>query len=528
MNVLFQCFGITGAIFVFYGLLTQVLTQSDSIFFIGLLITGVLLILSFAVHTFIRGGISKDLLKKRSLRFGLAHGIYAGIVIAILIVLNIASQDFHQRFDLTENQINVLTDQSQNILSKLDEKILITAFFDERNESKQIARTLFERYKAKSNFIEIEFVDPDRDNKRTLEYQNADGDIVISRGDQRHVTKEISEQAITQAIIKVTRTDSPEICFTQNHGEQRLDAPEDSERGISGIKIGIENEGYSTNALEILTAGVPESCKTLVIAGPVQAFTLNEVASLESYLTEGGKIIALLDPNLPDPRTHRGTMEVLPTGLEDFLQRWGAKIGRDIILEKHYVMFKGEQTDLSVRAQRYGDHPIVDPLKKSTTVFEVVRSVFPNLSFEGTYYHLIKSAEGENSWAEKNIDKTFRENVVELNPEDIDGPVTFAIATEKELESEGKSQLIVVGDSDFISNRMVSSFGANYDLFLNMLNWTVGEVEQISIRPKTIKTSAIDLTEKQSNMIFYIAVIGIPMIVLIFGINLWWYRKRRG
>ncbi|MEZ4705107.1 MAG: GldG family protein [Bdellovibrionota bacterium] len=528
MNILFQCFGITGAIFLFYGLLSQALTQSDSKFFVALLIIGGLLLLTFIVSSFILGSFSKDLLKKRSLRFGVANGVYAAIVICILIVINIASQDFNKRFDLTANKINVLTDQSETILKNLDEPVTITAFFDERNENKAPAKTLFDRYKTLSKFVEVEFIDPDREKIKTEKHQNADGDIVVATKEQRHVTKEISEQAITQAIIKVTRKNSPEICFTQNHGEQLLDAPAEAERGLSSIKVGIENEGYSTNVIDQLSSGIPSTCKTVVIAGPTQKFSPIEVAVLDDHLKKSGKLIVLLDPQFPDPRTFQGKIGVLDTGLEDFLKSWGANVGRDVILEKHYVMFKGEQTDLSVRAQIYGDHPIVDPLKKTTTVFDVTRSVLPNLSFEGTYYELIKSAEDDKSWAEKNIDKTFREGAVELDPEDFEGPVNIALATEKEQEDGKKAQLIVVGDSDFISNRLVSSIGPNFDFFLNMLNWTVGEVEQISIRPKMIKTSAIELSEKQSNLVFYIAVIGIPMIVLIFGINLWWYRRRRG
>ena len=97
-----------------------------------------------------------------------------------------------------------------------------------------------------------------------------------------------------------------------------------------------------------------------------------------------------------------------------------------------------------------------------------------------------------------------------------------------EKEGKKKTQMVVIGDGDFISNTLIQSYEFNYDLFLNSLNWMSGEVEKISIRPKKIKTSAIELSPEESNMIFYLAIIALPMVVLIFGINLWWYRRRKG
>ena len=48
------------------------------------------------------------------------------------------------------------------------------------------------------------------------------------------------------------------------------------------------------------------------------------------------------------------------------------------------------------------------------------------------------------------------------------------------------ASIVVFGDSDFASNRYFSDASSNKDIFLNSVNWLVGDTALISIRPKLI------------------------------------------
>ncbi|MFH1263334.1 MAG: Gldg family protein [Pseudomonadota bacterium] len=469
----------------------------------------------------------KQMFEKRSLRYGTTAVIYSVLSIGVIIVANVMSTDFHWQKDFTENQVNTLAEQSVKAVEGLKEPLRITAFFDDRNEKKPALKELFGMYGYRSKKVETKFVDPDKERLLAEKHKAKDGDIVIEYGTQSYVTQAVTEEGMTQAILKVARTVTPTACFTKGHGELGVDAAEDSPRSASYLKKGLENEGIKVKSIESVVGGVPAGCSMIVIAGPLQRFTDAEAGAVGKYLDGGGKGFFLLDPRIPDPRMAAGRISVQESGLENVTKKWGIELGRDFILEAHLELLRGVVTGLTVQAFNYGSHPIVDPLKGKQTVFDAVRSLKKAEGFAVLTTELIQSAGNNASWTKEDVDSLFRRQEVKPGPKDRIGPIPFAMATEKETDGK-KTQLVVIGDSDFMMNGNLRSYEFNFDLTLNVFNWLGETVEQISIRPKQLRTSMIDLTPEQSNMVFYVAVVTIPMLVLIFGINLWWYRRRKG
>jgi ABC-type uncharacterized transport system involved in gliding motility auxiliary subunit len=469
----------------------------------------------------------KDVLEKRSLRYGATAVVYSLLSVAALVVANVASSDFHWRKDFTENQVNTLAEQSVKAVETLKEPLTITAFFDEQDEKRPFVKDLLEMYQYRSKKVAVKFVDPDKDRVLAEQHKTKNGDILVEYGKQTYVTQTLSEEGVTQAILKVARNANSIACFTKGHGELEIDGPEDSEPSLSFLKSGLSKEGIETKGVDSIAGGVPADCSILAVVGPAQKFTAAESISIQKFLDGGGKGIFLLDPQIPDPRLSASRVSVQESGLEEVMKGQGVELGRDFILEAHLELLRGVVTGLTLQAFNYGVHPIVDPLKGKQTVFQAVRSLKKAAGFQGTVTELIASAGNGASWTKGDADALFRRQEIKPGAGDVQGPVPFAFASEQEKEGK-KTQLVVIGDSDFIANANIRSYVGNIDLALNAFNWLAGTVEQISIRPKQYRASTIDLSPEQSNMIFYVAVVTIPMLVLIFGINLWWYRRRKG
>ena len=79
--------------------------------------------------------------------------------------------------------------------------------------------------------------------------------------------------------------------------------------------------------------------------------------------------------------------------------------------------------------------------------------------------------------------------------------------------------------ADIASSNNILRFNGNRDLFLNMMNWLSSDEDLISIRPKEPEDRRLMLSRRQMSMIFSSSVIGLPLIVVVAGLMVWWKRR---
>ena len=77
------------------------------------------------------------------------------IVIGIVLLINLLSQKYFLRFDLTEDKQYTLSDATKNILAELDQAVSVTAYFSEDlptnvAKNKQDFRDLLTEYASRS------------------------------------------------------------------------------------------------------------------------------------------------------------------------------------------------------------------------------------------------------------------------------------------------------------------------------------------------------------------------------------------
>jgi len=104
------------------------------------------------------------------------------------------------------------------------------------------------------------------------------------------------------------------------------------------------------------------------------------------------------------------------------------------------------------------------------------------------------------------------------------------VQTPPPAPAEGKPapkepRLVVYGDSDFASNQALEAYH-NRDLFVNSVNWLIGDVEAIAVRPVKSRASRLQLTEAQFSQIRALSLFVLPELIAIAGVFAWWSRRR--
>ena len=90
----------------------------------------------------------------------------------------------------------------------------------------------------------------------------------------------------------------------------------------------------------------------------------------------------------------------------------------------------------------------------------------------------------------------------------------------------GDQRVIVIGDSDFLSNAYLGN-GGNIDLGLNLFNWLNHDDQFIAITARTASDVNLELSKLAQTVIAFGFLFGLPLIMLGSGVGIWWRRRNR-
>ena len=447
---------------------------------------------------------------KRARRYGTNAILQTVIAIAILALLAFLSTRYHTRWDWTEARSHSLTSQSVGVLDGLEQPVRVVAVY--QGPVADAAREFLERYElAAPDRFEAEFVDPNAQPAR-LQSLGVDpskvgaGLLHVTIGNESVDVEELSESALTNALVKLTRLEQKKVYVLDGHNERVIEGDgADEVDGFGQAAEALRNENYLVEPLLLAAKGaVPEDADVLIAAGPTRPYHEAEHKALDDYLKAGGALLVMLDPRAK-------------TDLYDDLAGWGVELGDDVIVDQVQGLLGQPYTPF---AAEYADHDITRELG-DTTLFHTARSVAPT---EGsTLKPLVRT--GPTSWAERDMERLIATNEAEPDPEvDVVGGVTVVVGGEVAL-GDAPGRLIVMGDSDFVTNQLIREF-RNRDLFLNSVNWLLGDVEAISIRPGLPRASRLQLSQDQFESIRILALFVAPELIAILGVFVWWKRRR--
>jgi ABC-type uncharacterized transport system involved in gliding motility auxiliary subunit len=469
----------------------------------------------------------------RNLKYGSIAATGVLVVVGILVAINWISNRQNKRWDLTATGQFSLSDQTRQILAGLNQPLVIRTFY--RDNSTEYRDRLAE-YAYQSKQVTTEYIDADNN---PIEAQKAGitmvPSFILEYAGRTEKATSVDEQSITNALKKVIEGRAKKVYFLQGHGER--DPMGSDPAGYTGIAEALKTDNFEVEKLVLAQVGkVPDDATVIVVAGPTNDLLAPEFEALRAFLKRGGKLALFIDP--PDKGTAAD-----PAGLIGLAKEWGAEVGNDLIVDASgmgQLIGTGPSTPIATPVR----HAITDDFR-FMTAFPLARSVTPVEGGSGGHTAQKVLETSPQSWAEGDLKGLYATNRPSPNGAgDKAGPVSVAVATsapatdapapapatpatpnaKPEDAPKPETRVVIVGDSDFASNRALSIQG-NREIFLNMTNWLAQQENLIAIRPRNPEDRPLTMTADQQQYVFYFTMFIVPALLLANGVRVWWRRR---
>lgn len=445
---------------------------------------------------------SRTTMRFQSLLFTL---LFAGIV-GMLAWL---STQYVYQADWTAGARNTISEDTRKLLGNLDAPVNITAYVGPDQLLRQQIRDLVGSYQRFKPDITLEFINPDTVPEQVRQLGiTSGGAIVISYKGSSENIKALGEQHLSNALLRLSRQQERWIVFVSGHGE-RLPGGE-TNYGMGRFGAELERKGLKVQTVNLAESAIPANTSVLVLASPRVELLPGEVALLQDYVTRGGNLLWLTEPDAP--------RSLMP--LADSLGIL-ALPGR--VVDATSAMF-GVENPSFVVVTGYPNHPVT---REMTMVSVYPEAVALEIN-DTTQWHAVPLLTTlERSWTE--LGALEGEIKYDADSDERAGPLDIGIALERSRPEgrDGEEQrVVVIGDGDFLSDTYLGNAG-NLDLGLNLVTWLSHDDAFMDIRVRGAPDTALVMEPRTTAIIGLGFLIGLPLLLLAAGLFIWLRRRRR-
>ncbi|MDA9354219.1 gliding motility-associated ABC transporter substrate-binding protein GldG [Flavobacteriaceae bacterium] len=302
----------------------------------------------------------------------LKHSIYLFIT---LIVLNIVSQGYYNRIDLTTDNRYTLAKVTKDIIANIDKQLIVKVYLegDFPSEFKRLqieTRQFLEELNAKNSFIKIQFIRPNNQRERLIKVGMIPSQLTVkedgklsnaiifpwaeivykkktnivsllpngtaqSQEDQLETAVENLEFSFSNAIYKLQEEKQKKVAVLSGN-EELLDI-----QLYSFLSEVTKKHRLAKFTLDSVASNSVKSLKDLqqfdlaIIAKPTESFTEKEKLVLDQYIMNGGKTLWMLENVQADTDSlfKDGKMLAYPRDLNltDFFFPYGLRVNVTLI-----------------------------------------------------------------------------------------------------------------------------------------------------------------------------------------------------
>ena len=472
-----------------------------------------------------------EIFKNKRVRYGGYAALVTLAAAIVLVVLNLIIQQIPSDIDMTDNKLFTLSDQTKDLIDKLEAPVTIYGLYPPGQESENVVEVV-RKYERASRKITYEQIDPDKNPAFLQKYDTEDtglsaGSLIVESGENFKVISGIdlydvsynqsgqarvmgfkAEQRLTNALLFAASGVTPKVYQIIGHGEYTFLQ--------LGLLDTIEKENFEVAELNLLTTNeIPADADIITLMSPEFDLTEGEVEVLRTYLENDGSAMIFAD-------IAAGALPKLNTLLGSF----GVNIDFTIVMEGDKARLYDPDNPFFL-APIIQSHQITDPLiEDNLTVLMPYNMPVVKLDIVKRNVNIVPLLQSSpKSWVRTELENTS----LLQQTGDRKGPADIAVAINKrkmEMSEPDGFRLIIAGNAGFVGP--IPPFGTlkpNVDFLMNSLAWLNKRDDSISVRSKSLFTFPLRISGQMQLIYAAIFVILLPLGILLAGLIVWLRRR---
>lgn len=430
------------------------------------------------------------------------------------------------RLDMSSSGLYTLSEDTVKLLSGLEAESVIYLICSDGNQD-QAMDNLVRQFSGSCKKISYRRLDPDADAlfiSSLTDSSLPDNSWIVVSGERRFIvryddiyaadyenyfetgeytTQFRGERCLVNALTYVSSDTLMRIYSLTGHGE--------SQPG-EFWQSAFASQGAELISLNLMSAeSIPGDCACIFIFAPRADLSEAELAALEDYMDNGGRLLLAGDYVSGGLPGLYGLME----------ERYGLYASGGIVLEGDSSMcMSGYNFNLIPQLQRHdisapllnSGFSIVVPAAQGLTINEELpEKVYtkPLLLTSGTAY--IKDPYTMTTLSRESGDETGQFSVAAAAKDMRFGARAVWIASSSVLDKEAVNW----------------SNGGNEDFVINCLSWLCGSEDRISIHAKSVPAAVLNIPALDASILSVIFTAAVPALFLICGLCIYIRRTRR-
>jgi len=489
------------------------------------------------------------MIKFKNMDFNKSVLIPGMLLVVVLFLLNGISKNYFFRWDLTDNDMYSLSISSESVVEQVDDLLAMKVYFSddlpgEYANNRRYLQDILEEYEAMSDGnIRFEFFRPEDGKDIEQEAQKAgimpvqmqvvENDkmevkrvlmgMVMLYEDKKEVIPVIQtttglEYEITTRIKKLVETNKPTVGIAQIEGQ------ESQTQNIQNVL----RQRYNVQMVN-LSDEVPVEIGVLLMNGVSDSLSLDEESHLKAYMDRGGNLF--LAQNRVKTNLQVQQAFVIQSNIFSLIAPYGFKIVENLVTDQICGRVSVQQQMGPIRMNVPMEYPLLpvvrnfnqnEPLVAGLEQLQLIFSseIQPDSSLDDkvNFIPLLFSSDHSGE---------MRGNF-NLNPDPQQNPFLrmfnqpekiLGARSEKVDENGLMSQLVIVGDSEFLLDQGGGRSPENHIFMMNSVDYLVGDRDLIVLRSREITSRPLEEISDESKKTWKWVNIVLPSFLIVgFGL----------